>query len=151
LLEATKNRAGEFSPASPFPGITQMPVRCSRDTFAVLMFSLALTGCSSYVSTNPGEQVDVSGQVTAPSGKSVAGYNLFFHPTGGEAQQVQFPLSATGTFSGKMVAGPYTYYLTPGTGKANEKTLESFPPAYRTGSLDRKIEVKAGVLDLKFE
>jgi hypothetical protein len=102
------------------------------------------------VDTTPGEQVDVSGKVPAPSGKSVAGYNLFFQPTAGEAQQVQFPIKPDGTFEGKIVAGKYTYYLIPGKGNATEKALESFPEAYRKGSLDRQIDVKAGSLELKF-
>ena len=112
--------------------------------------SLGLTGCSGYVSTTEGVQVEVTGKVPAPSGKSVAGYNLFFQPTAGEAQQVQFPIKPDGTFQGKMVAGMYTYYLIPGKGNATEKALDSFPESYRRGSLDRQIEVKAGSIELKF-
>jgi hypothetical protein len=112
-------------------------------------FVLALPGCGGDVPAS-GETVEVSGKVPAPAGKSIAGYNLFFQPTGGKAQQVQFPITADGSFSGKMVAGTYTYYLTPGKGSATEKALEAFPEAYRKGSLDRQIDVKGGALELKF-
>ena len=49
-----------------------------------------------------------------------------------------------------MIAGTYTYSLAPGKPPATEQALEKFPEAYRQGSLDRQIEVKAGTLELKF-
>lgn len=118
--------------------------------FAIVGAMIGLAGCSGYVSTTEGVQVNVTGKVPAPAGKSVKDFIIFFQPTAGEAQQVQFPLDASGSFSGKMVAGQYTYYLIPGKGAATEKALDSFPEAYRRGSLDRQIEVKAGTLELKF-
>ncbi len=116
---------------------------------APLLVVLFAAGCGGDVPAS-GEEVDVSGKVPAPAGKSIAGYNLFFQATGGKAQQVHFTLPADGTFSGKMVSGTYTYYLTPGKGSATEQALEAFPEAYRKGSLDRQIEVKGGPLELKF-
>ena len=117
---------------------------------APLMIVLAaLTGCGGDVPAS-GEEVDVSGKVPAPAGKSIAGYNIFFQATGGKGRMAQFPLPADGTFSGKMMAGTYTYYLTPGKGGATEQALEGFPEAYRKGSLDRQVEVKGGAIELKF-
>jgi hypothetical protein len=111
--------------------------------------ALFAIGCG-YDVPSSGETVDVSGKVPAPEGKSIAGYQIFFQPTGGKAQQVQFPITADGSFSGKMVSGQYTYYLVPGKGSATEQALDRFPEAYRKGSLDRQIDVKAGTLELKF-
>lgn len=117
---------------------------------APLLIALsALTGCGGDVPAS-GEEVDVSGKVSAPAGKPLTGFVLHFQPTGGKARMAQFPLPADGTFSGKMMAGSYTYYLAPGKGAATEQALEAFPEAYRQGSLDRQVEVKGGAIELKF-
>jgi hypothetical protein len=122
-------------------------------TLAVAAVAVGLlftaVGCDPGV-PSAGDQVEVSGKVPAPPGKSVAGFNLYFQPTGGKAQPVQLTLPADGTFKTKMIAGPYTYYLVPGKGAASEKALEAFPESYRKGSLEKVVDVKAGEVQLKF-
>ncbi len=115
----------------------------------VVAAAVALTGCGPTV-PDPGEEVQVTGKVPAPAGKSVAGYNIAFQATGGKARQASFPLAADGSFSGQMMKGKYSYYLTPGKGAATEKALEAFPEPYRQGSLDRQIDVNGGEVQLKF-
>ncbi len=109
----------------------------------------ALAGCGGDVPES-GEEVQVTGKVPAPPGKSVAGYNIQFQATGGKARQATFLVAADGSFSGPMVKGKYTYYLTPGKGSATEQALESLPESYRKGSLDRQIDVNGGAIELKF-
>ena len=116
---------------------------------AVALAVATLFGCGGSV-PEPGDAVQVTGKVPSPSGKSVAGYNIAFQATGGKGRQAQFPLGADGSFSGEMIKGKYTYYLTPGKGAATEKALESFPEAYRKGSLDRQMDVNGGEIELKF-
>jgi hypothetical protein len=118
-------------------------------TLLVLAVSAALVGCGSYVSTTPGEQVDVTGKVTGPGGKSVSGFQIVLQPTGGGGQMVFFPLKADGSFSGKANAGTYTYYLQAGT--AGEAALEKMPKEARAGSLERTVEVKAGGGELQLK
>jgi hypothetical protein len=117
---------------------------------AVVVALAALTGCGGGLVPESGEEVQVSGKVAAPAGKSVSGYNIFFQATGGKARMATFPIGADGSFSGTMVKGKYTYYLTAGKGAATEKALEAFPEAYRQGSLDRQIDVNGGEIELKF-
>lgn len=117
--------------------------------FALVVVACSLAGCGGDV-PEPGDEVQVTGKVPAPSGKSVVGYNIQFQATGGKARQATFPVGADGSFSGPMVKGKYTYYLTPGKGAATEKALESFPEPYRKGSLDRQIDVNGGEITLKF-
>ena len=116
---------------------------------AVLIAVVALSGCGGDV-PEPGKEVDVTGKVVAPAGKSVAGFTIYFQPTGGKAQPIGFPIQQDSTFSGKMMSGKYTYSLAPGKGAATEKALEAFPEAYRKGSLDRQIDVNGGEIELKF-
>lgn len=118
--------------------------------YAFALAACTLAGCGGGLVPESGETVQVSGKVSAPQGKSVNGFQIFFQATGGKGQQVQFPLSADGSFSGQMVKGKYSYYLIPGKGTATEKALESFPDAYRQGSLDRQVDVKGGEVELKF-
>ena len=111
--------------------------------------SAAVVGCGGYASTTPGEQVDITGKVSVAGGKSVTGFQIVLQPTAG-GQQVFFPLKAEGAFSGKAIAGTYTYYLQ--AGSAGEAALEKMPKEARAGAMDRTVEVKAGAgeLQLKF-
>ena len=126
-----------------------MWIRRASLLVVVVLVAVALTGCGGMVPES-GEEVQVTGKVPAPAGKSVAGYTLAFQATGGKARQASFPVGADGSFSGPMVKGKYTYYLTPGKGAATEQALEKFPEPYRKGSLDRQIDVNGGEVELKF-
>lgn len=114
---------------------------------------VCLAGCSGYVSTTPGTDVEVSGTINGPDGKPVKDVVLYFQPTGGDAMPIQFPLK-NGSFSGRMIAGKYTYYLgAPQTGpdiRKAETALKNFPAPWKEGSLDRQINVSGGTLELKF-
>ena len=118
----------------------------------VAVLSALTVGCGGYESTTPGESVDVTGKVTGPDGKPVAGFKIVLQPTAGPGQQVFFTLKPDGGFAGKMVVGTYTYYLEPGKGAATEQALFKMPAAVRAGSMERTIEVQAGgePLELKF-
>ena len=126
-----------------------------RIAVCILAFPLlSFVGCSGYVSTSSGTDVEVSGTVNGPDGKPVKDVVLYFQPTGGEAMPNQFPLK-NGSFSGKMIAGKYTYYLgapvQAGTDQRKAETiLKSMPAAWKAGSLDRQISVSGGTLELKF-
>jgi hypothetical protein len=117
----------------------------------LLVFALGLCGCGGY-SPEPGQEVQVSGKVPAPAGKTLTGFVLHFQPTGGKARMAEFTLPADGSFSGPMMSGSYSYYLIPGKAgtAATEKALEGFPEAYRQGSLDRQVDVNGGEIQLKF-
>lgn len=127
---------------------------CSRRLclLAVVVAACSIAGCGGGMVPESGEEVQVTGKVPAPPGKSVAGFNIQFQATGGKARQATFPVGADGSFSGPMMKGKYTYYLSPGKAgtAATEKALESFPEAYRQGSLDRQIDVNGGEIQLKF-
>lgn len=125
-----------------------------RIAFCLLAIPLScFVGCSGYVSTSPGSEVDVSGKINGPDGKPLNDVFLHFQPTGGDAMPIQFPLK-NGSFSGKMIAGKYTYYLgAPESGpnaRKAETILKSLPATWKAGSLDRQISVSGGPLELKF-
>lgn len=125
-----------------------------RIAFCILVLPIgSFAGCSGYISTTPGTDVEVSGTVNGPDGKPVKDVVLYFQPTGGDAMPNQFPLK-NGSFSGRMIAGKYTYYLgAPQSGPEVRKTetiLKSFPATWKEGSLDRQINVSGGALELKF-
>lgn len=114
--------------------------------FALVVFSFA--GCSGYISTEPGQQVDVSGKVNGPDGKPLNNVLIYFQATAGNAQGVNFPIK-DGKFSGKMNAGKYTYYIG-GEGSKFESSLKPLPKQWKEPSMDRQIEAKAGELEIKF-
>ena len=78
------------------------------------------------------------------------GDRVQFQATGGTARQATFVLKADGKFAGKMTAGKYTYFFNELQGKAAAHS--ALPAAFRQGSMERQIEVKAGQpLDLKVQ
>lgn len=111
----------------------------------LLLFTLALFGCSgSGVTTNP-DPVDVSGTVKI-GGKSVPDAKLHLQPTGAGLPAV-LPVN-NGNFQGKVTPGKYTYYLS----TADTATAAMIKQKYAEGSMDRQIEVATGkALDLTFE
>jgi hypothetical protein len=119
----------------------------------IMVACVACIGCGD-VSLRAGDEVDVTGQVSGRDGKPISDVSIHFQPTGGNALPAQFDLNADGTFSGKMLAGQYTYYLTTSVTKPTKKgavVLESLPAEYRQGSMERQITVRAGRLDIKFQ
>ena len=109
----------------------------------------SFSGCSGYISTEPGQQVDVSGKVNGPNGKPLNNVLIYFQATGGAAQGVNFPIKE-GKFSGKMNAGKYTYYIG-GEGPKYEALLKSIPQKWKEGAMDRQVDINAGEVDIKFQ
>jgi hypothetical protein len=101
------------------------------------LLALALIGCGS-VKQNP-EPVDVSGRVTQ-GGKPVSDVIFTFQPTGPGSAQATLPVKA-GEFRGKVNPGRYTYFISEGRNLAAFKTI---PEKYRSGSLERQIDVAEG-------
>lgn len=117
---------------------------------AVALFALA--GCTGYVTTTPGVEVEVSGVVNKPDGKPLTGLNVIFHPAEAGAQPTGFPLKADGSFSGKMIAGKYRYFVGPAVegDKKADPILKGLPDAYKTPDDSRTVDVRGGKVELKF-
>jgi hypothetical protein len=118
---------------------------------SLAILALAIIGCGGGADITPGAEVDVNGTVTVAGGKLPVGVSIAFQPTGGTARPASFPLNADGTFSGKMIVGKYSYYLSIPEGNAKlEAALKSVPESARKASLERQIDVKGGALQLSF-
>lgn len=91
------------------------------------------------------EPIDVTGKVTM-GGKVVKSATLHFQPMESTASEAVFNLK-NGEFKGKLVPGKYTYYLSSNS-PAVEKTI---PEKYRSGSMERHIQVSESTIELKFE
>lgn len=122
---------------------------------ATLLAALLTTGCSSYVETEAGQRVEISGTLTGPDGKPMKDVGLQFFAMGGLAQQVVLPVDSNGKFKGEVVVGKYSFYCTEqyGTGAAKSRAaLAKVADKYKEASESRTVEIKeAGVYDLKFE
>ncbi len=123
-------------------------------TAAALVIVAGLTGCGQETPT-PGTSVDVTGTVTA-GGRPVQDAYVYLHAVGGKAQPIYFKLGTDGSFSGKVIAGEYSWYVTVPDGvkgsdkQKGEAALKSIPEAFRAASLDRKISISDGSkLDLQ--
>jgi hypothetical protein len=103
----------------------------------ILLLALVLIGCGNNVGQNP-EAVEISGRVTL-SGKPVSDVTLNLQPTG-TGTQAALPVKA-GEFRGKVTPGRYTYYISQGPKAAS---FQAIPAKYRSGSLDRQIDVGEG-------
>jgi hypothetical protein len=125
---------------------------CSRRLFlfALAVAACSFAGCGGGVVPESGEEVQVTGKVPPPAGKSLSGFSIQFLTTGGKGRQATMPLSADGSFSGPMMKGKYSYSLVATKAPATEQALESFPDAYKKASLDRQIDVNGGEIALKF-
>lgn len=120
-------------------------------TFAKSAFMFLLVvgvGCGQTAVPNVGA-VDVSGTVKGPNGKPLKDLILNFQPTGGNAQQSAFPIKPDGTFTGKMNAGKYTYFIS-ADGRKNEAGFKTLPAGWKEGSLDRQVDVAGGKIELTF-
>jgi len=114
---------------------------------------LTLAGCKGYVSTTPGTSVEVNGKVVGPDGSPITPAMITFQPTGGNAQPNEFPIGTDGSFSGKLVSGKYTYYISPAVGALANKSaaaLKALPETYTKATLERQVEVTGGAIALKF-
>lgn len=120
----------------------------------VCALAVGLIGCGPDTPT-PGVQVDVTGSLTDAAGKPMKDVNVTFHPTGGASQPVSLKVGPDGTFSGKVVAGKYSWFVAPQEAKAGSERLKTealkgIPAAFLEPSLDRQLDVSAGAkLDLK--
>jgi hypothetical protein len=114
-----------------------------------LLFSLIM-GCGGADTTTPGTDVNVTGTVTLSTGPIPAGVSISFQPTGGATLPATFPLKADGSFSGKMKAGKYAYFLSVPEGNAKlNAVLNKLPDTARKASLERQIDVQGGELKLQ--
>ena len=114
---------------------------------------LILAGCGGYIKTESGKEVEVSGRVNGPDGKPLKDIAIWFQGTGGASQSVMFATKADGTFTGKMNAGKYTFYLgapLQGDTKKAEIVLKGLPEVWKAGALERQIDVSGGTLEIKF-
>ena len=102
---------------------------------AAVVFSLGCGGVA--ITTNP-DPVPVTGKVVL-GGKPGSDVKIKFQATG-----IGLPAVAevkNGEFSANVVPGTYTYYFSEGSKPAVFNTI---PEAYRSGSLERQTEIKAG-------
>jgi hypothetical protein len=109
------------------------------------VMGLVLIGCG----VNPGktpDPVDLSGKVTL-AGKPVSDVSIFFQPTGPSGVPAEFPL-INGGFKGKGTPGKFTYYFTEGK---NASAFRAIPAKYKSGSMERQIDIGSDPVDLKLE
>jgi hypothetical protein len=96
-----------------------------------------LVGCGVNPGKNP-DQVDITGKVTLP-GKTVTDVTFNLQPTG-TGTQAFYPVK-NGEFKGKATPGKYTYFISEGP---SASAFKAIPEKYRSGSMDRQIDVDAG-------
>jgi hypothetical protein len=111
----------------------------------------AAVGCGYYEPT-PVQDVDISGAVAGPDGQPVKDVNVYFQPASGGAQPAGFKLAADGSFSGKIKAGTYTYYLMPTVegDPRGEAILKKLPEQYRKADEKRTVTAGGGKVELKW-
>ena len=109
-------------------------------------FAFFVAGCGSNA-TLMGEKKESSGKVSM-NGKPVADVKVVLQPTGDGADAYGVT-DKTGAFKTSATPGKYAWYLTgKDSSKASESFLKSVPEAFKTGSLDRTVQVGSGELNL---
>ena len=117
-------------------------------TYIALFFGvwLILPGCGDNA-TKMGEKKETSGKVSM-NGKSLVDVKVVLQPTGDGAEAYAVTDKA-GTFKTNATPGKYAWYLTgKDSSTASESLLKSVPEAFKTGSLDRTVQVGSGELNL---
>ena len=102
----------------------------------LVLFGLA--GCTINPSKNA-DPITVTGTVSQ-DGKPVSDVVIQFQATGAGAQ-ASMPVK-NGEFTGSIIPGKYTYYFTESSAKP--AGFRSIPEGFRSGSMDRQIEIKDG-------
>lgn len=112
---------------------------------------VASVGCGYYEPT-PVQDVDISGNVSGPDGQPVKDLNVYFQPASGGAQPAGFKLGPDGSFSGKIKAGTYTYYLVPVSegDQRGEAILKKLPDQYKKPDDKRTVSANGGRVELKW-
>jgi len=129
-----------------------------RKLLLAAVLCLMTLGCGGTTPDTFADPIDVTGKVTAPSGKSVKDMVLNFQPVG-DGLPVPVPLKGDGAFAAKVIPGKYTFYVTAKAGRTTDEVLrnedvwiKSVPEKYRAGDKDRVIKIEPGqALDLKLE
>lgn len=118
-----------------------------RAWFVSMMgISLLVAGCGSGA-TPMGEKKDTSGKVTQ-NGKALADVKVVLQPTGDGADAYAVT-DKTGAFKTTATPGKYAWYVTgKDSSKGAESLLKNVPEAFKTGSLDRTVQVGSGELNL---
>lgn len=118
-----------------------------RAWFVSMMgISLLVAGCGSGA-TPMGEKKDTSGKVTQ-NGKALADVKVVLQPTGDGAEAYAVT-DKTGAFKTTATPGKYAWYVTgKDSSKGAESLLKNVPEAFKTGSLDRTVQVGSGELNL---
>lgn len=111
-------------------------------TAIVLML---VTGCGGVDPGRTAEPVEISGTVRI-KGKPATDAVLNLQPTKGGVQAALHLKG--GRFSGKVVPGTYTWYLTDG---ARPLSPREVPDRFRLGAMDRQIEIDGGTVLLDID
>jgi hypothetical protein len=129
---------------SPFPS----GVSVVRGLFVSMSgFTLLLAGCG-MGATPMGEKKETSGKVSL-NGKALPDVKVVLQPTGDGAEAYAVT-DKTGAFKTKATPGKYAWYLAgKDSSKGAESLLKSVPEAFKTGSMDRTVQVGSGDLNLE--
>jgi hypothetical protein len=101
----------------------------------VLVFAI---GCGNKSVKKNAEPVEISGSVSM-GGRPVNDVVFNLQPTG-DGAQATLPVK-DGAFQGTVTPGTYTYYISE---TRNARAFEAIPEKYRSGAMDRKVEVASG-------
>lgn len=114
---------------------------------SVLGFALLVAGCGTSA-TPMGEKKETSGKVSL-NGKALADVKVVLQPTGDGAEAYAVT-DKTGAFKTKATPGKYAWYVTgKDSSRGAESLLKNVPEAFKTGSLDRTVQVGSGELNLE--
>ncbi|QDU90726.1 hypothetical protein Pla175_41370 [Pirellulimonas nuda] len=111
--------------------IVASPLHCAAAALTMIVTS----GCGAAI-TPTSDPVQVTIKVTA-KGQPVKNVAMTLQPLVGGGQAVGDVVN--GQLVASVVPGTYTYYVDRGKQPAD---LKAIPEAYRTGALDRRLEIK---------
>lgn len=110
-------------------------------------FTLLLAGCG-MSATSMGEKKETSGKVSL-NGKALADVKVVLQPTG-DGAEAHAVTDKTGAFKTQATPGKYAWYLTgKDSSKGAESLLKNVPEAFKTGSMERTVQVGSGDLNLE--
>lgn len=115
----------------------------------VLLLGLVFAaGCSAGGTATLPTPRPVTGTLKRADGSPVGGVTVMLQPTS-TGHMTALEVDATGAFSGEAIGGPYAWFVAKSAKAQNaDAALAKVPEDFQRGTLDRKVTVGSGALEL---
>ncbi|MFM7076466.1 MAG: carboxypeptidase-like regulatory domain-containing protein [Planctomycetaceae bacterium] len=115
---------------------------------ALAVSTVAAAGCSSGGTATLPTPQQVTGTLKRADGSPVGNVTVMLQPTS-TGHMTALEVDASGAFSGEVIGGPYAWFVAKSAkAEGADAALAKVPEDFQRGSLERKVTVGSGALEL---